>query len=1021
MSEFQLYSGRSVEVSATAAGLRVHISAPGAAASKIDLWPTPRTLTRKDAAVLADLQILLEQDLAQADGDDVLVTQADWVVAYELGTELLTRFSKPSHLLLAVDRVSEIGRPDFRYVQRWREGNRDVAVTRAGAYVRHDASGRIMHLDPRTVALLDGMDEFNNLPDVDRTKGASWSAFAKIREDAADSGAQLDDYLRSNTVIVPTTIGLTIRDHGDGSISFEPRVPEAANFAAKFMSRSDTDSVESLTDSDGKRVRILFSEPQLEVLRRMRRVRKIRGDDAARIAADPTAIFDGVADAIDLTQVGREYGPRVIGIGPLERPSNVRNGGGPSITGALGAGGHDGQSEDTHVQPQEQGSSRSSVSIDLLDADTHAPISFRLPDQLAIRDLRERIATALASGASEIEYLGHRVLVEEAILQTLDKHIASGNRDDRHDDGGEVGASGHLYLLINDHEESLTPALVVANEIDRAITTSQDFLPKSLCADVKLQSYQNDGVQWMSTCRAEEGRRGAVLADDMGLGKTLQLLTHIAYLVESDSLNDSPDQGANGPWRPVLIIAPLILVESGTWMEEMRKRFVDSGRVFEPVVVLRDEGLEKVRHASSSRDYLGKPLLDPARIMAHKVVITTYETLVAYQHSLAQTIGGRPLWSLVIFDEAQQVKSPSIKKSMAAKAVDAKFKIAATGTPVETRLRDLWNILDTVEPTRLGTQREFVRAYELPAQDTGDANIRTDALARLRTAIRYQRPGAYLLRRDKSILTFLPPKHEHRIRCEMTSAERDANHELLRTLRGPNRGRAALSVLQGLHLASQHPSLLRNSHDSPELDALLASSSRLTALVDTVRAIQAAGEKVLVFARSVPAQVMLSQVLGQTFSRRVDILNGETASDAGRGGARAGSTRRQLLERFRSSPGFGVIILSPFVAGVGLTLTEANHVVHYGRWWNPAVEGQATDRAYRIGQTKPVHVYYPILTDPTGEIAQTFDEALDTLITSRRTLASDFLSPVSEDDVANELIRALRSEVRDSQTSDKNS
>jgi len=115
-----------------------------------------------------------------------------------------------------------------------------------------------------------------------------------------------------------------------------------------------------------------------------------------------------------------------------------------------------------------------------------------------------------------------------------------------------------------------------------------------------------------------------------------------------------------------------------------------------------------------------------------------------------------------------------------------------------------------------------------------------------------------------------------------------------------------------------------------------------------------------------------------------------------------------MLERFRNTSGFGAIVLSPFVAGVGLTLVEANHVIHYGRWWNPAVEGQATDRAFRIGQTRTVHVYFPMLTDPTGEIAQTFDEALDVLISSRRGLATDFLSPVSEEDDAARLFATIR-------------
>jgi SNF2 family DNA or RNA helicase len=158
-------------------------------------------------------------------------------------------------------------------------------------------------------------------------------------------------------------------------------------------------------------------------------------------------------------------------------------------------------------------------------------------------------------------------------------------------------------------------------------------------------------------------------------------------------------------------------------------------------------------------------------------------------------------------------------------------------------------------------------------------------------------------------------------------------------------------------------------------------------------------------------QGILAKVLQKEFHLPVRIINGETKSRATSLNACGVKTRNAILQDFRSRPGFNILILSPFVAGIGLTIVEANHVVHYGRWWNPAVESQATDRAYRIGQTKEVSVYLPILRDPSGRVAPTFDERLDVLMEKKQRLAEDFLRPLPpEDEMGGELFTDLRCE-----------
>ncbi len=1001
MTFISLFSSDRLVCAASATGLNIagelarSLTATGLTVSK--------RLTKFENAWLVDLRMLQEQGLLQSSSSGLLVQTEDWSLGVELGADSLVAYSDPSHLMLEVDRESELGRADFRYVFRWKEGGSDVAVEKAGPYLRMLGSGRVLHLDARTLALVEGMESFNRLPEAEkRSTRNSWGAFSSIKADAEAVGALLDEYLVSNSVIIPGSIALTVREHGDGSISFEPRLPESdvgPAFTAKFMDGITVQDMSVVTTSDGARRRILFSEPQQEVLRRMLAVRRVGGERGTALKSSPVRAFDGVADEIDLSNISFEYGPRVIGIGPLSRTGNESRENSQTFSQLLQIEKSAEAPVDAELNPVR--APRASVSIEVVE-DSGAVTAVRLESEAEVAEMLSAVTGALERGAETVQWKDKFIRVEPALSGVLSRHLAP---DRNRDDVGAVGTTGHLYLLINEHESTLTEALLLpALDEEPGFTGEPIGTPQTL--RVNLKPHQMDGLQWLADSRLSKSRRGGILADDMGLGKTLQLLSHVAQLIESGELSDSVSTGPNGPWRPALVIAPLLLVESGTWTEEMRTRFADEGRVFEPWVVLRDEGLRKVMREGAMRDPLGKPQLDPARLMAHKVIITTYETLVAYQHSLAQLVDGRPLWSLVIFDEAQEVKSPSIKQSYAAKALDSRFKIAATGTPVETRLRDLWNLLDTVEPTRLGSQREFVAAFERPAQNATTGEERRVVLDDLRRRLRYQQPGALLLRRDKSVLEGLPAKIEHRPSCVLTVQERALSLSLRRSMSGAGR-KAPLVTLQAMHLASQHPALVDGDWQSKSVEALLASSGRLQVLVSLLGEIQQRREKVLIFVRSIPAQRLLAQVIGDVFAIRVDVVNGEAKISEATRRVNAGTARRQMLDGFRQAEGFSAIILSPFVAGVGITLTEANHVIHYGRWWNPAVESQATDRAYRIGQTKDVHVYYPISVDDSGEIAQTFDQALDALIASRRSLADDFLAPDNQDALARALFDSL--------------
>jgi len=216
-----------------------------------------------------------------------------------------------------------------------------------------------------------------------------------------------------------------------------------------------------------------------------------------------------------------------------------------------------------------------------------------------------------------------------------------------------------------------------------------------------------------------------------------------------------------------------------------------------------------------------------------------------------------------------------------------------------------------------------------------------------------------------------------------------------------------LSYLHRLVDLYQHPLAAREDFDRLPVADLVQASPKLQGVLDCLRSIQAQQEKVLIFARHHRIQRMLARVIGATFGLDVSIINGET----GHQGLPATQGRQQraiILQRFKAQPGFHALVLSPFVAGVGLTITEANHVIHYGRWWNPAVEAQATDRVYRIGQDREVRVHLPVLQDPQGRLGQSFDQRLHALLERKQALAQDFLAPRDDEkSLAAELCQGL--------------
>jgi superfamily II DNA or RNA helicase len=449
-----------------------------------------------------------------------------------------------------------------------------------------------------------------------------------------------------------------------------------------------------------------------------------------------------------------------------------------------------------------------------------------------------------------------------------------------------------------------------------------------------LRPYQRAGTRWMHLLSSLG--LGACLADDMGLGKTIQVLSLL--LVEKSA------------GQPSLLVAPASLL--GNWKAEIEK-FAPSlnAAILHPSAMPADQ--IKQFSAEQAADF--------------DLVITSYGSLLRMP-SLAETS-----WRFVILDEAQAIKNPAARQTKAAKALRAKARIALTGTPVENHLGDLWSIFDFINPGLLGNAKQFSRYAKSLAERT------QNPYGPLRELVR-----PYILRRmktDKSVIADLPDKTEIKALCGLTRrqtalyAQAVAElEERLREADGIQRKGVVLAMLMRLKQICNHPSQWLNDAVWAEEDS--GKWSRLREIAEVVAAKQ---EKMLVFTQFREMTGPLAAFLGQIFGRPGLVLHGDTAV----------KSRKSLVQRFQEDETVPFFVLSLKAGGSGLTLTAASHVVHVDRWWNPAVENQATDRAFRIGQKKNVLVHKFICRG-------TVEEKIDALIDSKQGLSNELLAGGAE-------------------------
>lgn len=442
-----------------------------------------------------------------------------------------------------------------------------------------------------------------------------------------------------------------------------------------------------------------------------------------------------------------------------------------------------------------------------------------------------------------------------------------------------------------------------------------------------LRPYQRAGVQWL---RLLSGLGlGACLADDMGLGKTIQVL---ALLLIQRARVPAPGTTA---LPPCLLVAPASLLAN--WAAELERFAPDlRARIVHPSAMT----------AEAARQFA------PADAAGLDLVITSYGTL------LRMPVLGEISWRLLILDEAQAIKNPSAKQTKAVKALRAQARIALTGTPVENSLGDLWSIFDVINPGLLGSSKQFA-AY------TKALAVRSEnPYGPLRDLVR-----PYILRRmktDRSVIADLPDKTEVKAYCQLSRKQAalyaQAVEDLARQLEeadGIQRKGLVLSMLMRLKQICNHPS--QWLHDGGWTEAESGKLMRLRAIAEKVAARQ---EKLLVFTQFRETTAPLAAFLAGVFGRSGLVLSGTTAV----------KQRRDLVQRFQEDEAVPFFVLSLKAGGAGLTLTGASHVVHFDRWWNSAVENQATDRAFRIGQKRNVLVHKFVCR---GTVEERIDEMIE--------------------------------------------
>ncbi|GHU17920.1 helicase [Alphaproteobacteria bacterium] len=474
-------------------------------------------------------------------------------------------------------------------------------------------------------------------------------------------------------------------------------------------------------------------------------------------------------------------------------------------------------------------------------------------------------------------------------------------------------------------EEFESASVVLDDQLKKLFSEMKTYKPQAIPSNLKaqLRPYQERGFSWL--VQNMDIGFGSILADDMGLGKTLQVIAAVLHLKNNGLLNN----------EKVLVVAPTTLLTN--WSREIAKFAPD---------------LNALIYHGNKREFSGD----------FDIVLTSYGLAFRDLKEFK-----KQNWFLLVIDEAQNIKNPLTKQTKAVKAIEAKHKIAMSGTPVENRLLEYWSIFDFTNKNYLGTHGNFSKKFAAPIEKERDK----DCLDRF---LKVTSP--FILRRcksDKSIIDDLPEKLENNKYCTLTKEQAAIYQEILNSsmeqiakTEGIDRKGLVLKLINSLKQICNHPAQF-----GKKPNATLDESGKSKMLEEILEEIHESGEKTLIFTQYVEMGNILATLLEEKFQLPTPFMHGGLSRPK----------RDEIVTDFQEHSQTRTLIVSLKAGGTGLNLTAANHVIHYDLWWNPAVEAQATDRAYRIGQKNNVMVHRLLTTG-------TFEERIDEMIQSKKDLAN---------------------------------
>ena len=567
------------------------------------------------------------------------------------------------------------------------------------------------------------------------------------------------------------------------------------------------------------------------------------------------------------------------------------------------------------------------LSLSLSGKSDDQPVSYLNMDQLlrfnwqvAIGDKRvsaKEFEKLVKNTSGLVKLLDQYVMLDDSRLQQLLKKLSNLPESLSRIELLKAGLSGELDGAQVDLGDSARALF------DQLLSSKPTLLPQAL--DARLRPYQQRGFEWM----AQNARIGfgSLLADDMGLGKTLQVITLLLHQHETGQLNNNK----------ALVVAPTSLLTN--WRKEIER--------FAPTLNVQ------IYHGSQ------RELNDNE----HDIILTSYGLVRSDSAKLS-----KPRWRTLVIDEAQNIKNPGSQQTKAIKKLKADIRIGMSGTPVENRLREYWSLFDFTNKNYLGTQKKFQEEFASPIEKDRDQA----SLERFRKVT-----GPFILRRlktDKSIISDLPTKVESNRYCNLSKQQASLYQNTVDNImadlesaeEGIERKGIIFKLLNALKQICNAPAQFLNHKQ-----VTTGESGKLATFMEIMREAVAAEEKVLIFTQYTTMGDLLVDSLQQELGLDIPFLHGGLSR----------KKRDEMVENFQNDYRTRAMILSLKAGGSGLNLTAASQVIHYDLWWNPAVEAQATDRAYRIGQKNKVQVHRLITEN-------TFEEKVDAMIQDKRELAN---------------------------------